>query len=164
MVLLLVSCSKENVVNSDEFSNDQSVNTDLKTGWGLNWHLVLDFPEWGDVECYKPAYNCFDEIVIVGVVNLENCTSKADTIYYYFSYFYDNDSISYFFDSYDWDEIFPGLRSSLVDSIADGHYYLTMRESSEDSDRKIYMLLESSVSEENYDDDDVIYALPIEVQ
>lgn len=165
IVLLIASCSKDNYTDDSALSdNDQISNNELKTGWGLNWHIVTDFPKLGDIWCPKPPINCFDEIVVVGVTTLDNCTAKKDTIYYYLSHYYSNDSVDYFLDNYDWDEVFPGLRTSMVDSIIAGYYQIFMVENTYEPDVEIYMVLDDEVNEQNWDDSDVIYAMPIDVQ
>ena len=164
IILFLSSCSKEEVKLKDSTPSNSNIELKDPGTWGLHLHLSRDFLYFAEIDCYPPAINCFDEFWVWGSTTLQDCTSKADSIYYYFDYAYRNDITDQFFENYDWEEIFPGLRSSFVDSIVDGYYYITMVENTNDTDVKIYIVLEDSVGEQNWDENDVVYALPIDVQ
>src|SRR5690606_12126622 len=62
---IVVGCQKEDITPVSNFSieNNNTENSVNQRGSDL-YHLVENFPELGDIGCYKPAENCFPVFIV----------------------------------------------------------------------------------------------------
>lgn len=158
--LMFFGCSKENKFDSylEKQSNNEIINNP-KTGDPPH-HLVVDFPNQGDIFCCPPAINCFLEVVIKPK-QTKDITDYE--VYQTLQNYLANNNISGFFTNAEWIKIFPNLTTDLAQQIIKHKVSFIKKFDTQKLNTEIYLILEEGASVDNFTSEEVIMAMPITI-
>ncbi|MDT8413050.1 MAG: hypothetical protein RQ875_11340 [Vicingaceae bacterium] len=163
-----VGCQKENINPVSSFSTEKSSNDDNNTNQkvGNLYHLVQNFPDLGDIGCYKPAENCLPEFIVRGrgigiglnepkesLIALKNAMSASSNG--------NGQQLSSFFSSQEWREIFPRMKGEIAQKLATGDLKITSRMATNSPGVEIFIVLPQGSDLNNFTDSEVVVAMQI---
>ena len=156
MAFLYQNCSKESSFSNDDkvVSNANSIYKTEPTH--LQRHLVIDFPNLGDIDCYKPPINCWDDVVI-------RPNSLNYSVYTQLVSSYTNDTVPGFFTYGSYSLIFPYMTTENADDIIDGNLLLVIKENTTSDSTYMCIFLNGDANVNNFDIDDVVFTMPIKI-
>lgn len=153
-VIILFSCNKD-VETTPIYTTDEIQASEVPHGWGIHRRLVTDFPTPNSsFFCGPPAINCYDEIVISSI-------SPEQDVYDLFSESFVNNDLGNFFENQNYQIIFPGLTSQVIDDLSNGTTKFIMQSSTNSSTTEMWVIVDSSVESDDLSESDVILAMPL---
>ncbi len=157
--LLITSCKDD----SNDPVVQSSVNKELKSeqnpcnGYPPQ-NIVTDFLYLGHVFCTYPCMNCYYPVSIVA-----NSSDSQYLLYQSFINSYENNNLGDFFNSQNWNLIFPDLDQNTIDKILSGDYKIVIKESSDGTATKMFIIMKAEGDESLLLDDDIIVVLQIKL-
>lgn len=160
-----VGCQKEDITPVSNFSieNNNSENSVNQRGSDL-YHLVENFPELGDIGCYKPAENCFPVFIVRRSSSFRNSPKESLDALKDAMSAAENGSgreISSFFSSQEWRGIFPRLKGEIAQKLATGELKITSRMATNLPDVEIFIVLPKDSDSNDFTDSEVVVAMQI---
>ena len=76
---------------------------------------------------------------------------------------FENNSLGDFFNSQNWDLIFPDLDQNTIDKILEGDYKIVIKESSNSTATRLFIIMKADGDESLLLDDDIIVVLQIKL-
>lgn len=149
-------------------------------------HLVLNFPEFGDINCFKPAENCLPTVIVTASVTAsgssssknssfgthKNGVNESNSVYIAYKRLEEalkgksksNSKIKSFFSSKDWKILFPRLRKDTAKKIAEGELKLVKKRATKEQGTDLFIVLRSTSNSDKFASSEVIVAMPIQLK
>lgn len=165
MAVLAIGCGKEELIPNEA---SESVMGSTKQTWGLNRQVWVESKErnpWSDddggyITCIPPASNCYDVVVVVGMVGQPNEWDE-------FMNYYNGSRVSAYFNNEDWRPLFPGLssRSSDLTDLKQGKTTITLSRYTSRDSVNLCIAHKAGIDLSKFDAaKDVIFASPIQIK
>jgi hypothetical protein len=168
-LLLTFSACQKNQVTPNSLGTATTIYEDDNSD-GANqrasnlYHLVQNFPDFGDINCFKPAENCLPTFIVRSKVASQNA-SKQSLIALKNAMIASNSGngqqISNFFSSQEWRKIFPRLRGEIAQKIATGDYKIISKMATQTPGVEIFVVLQSNADPINFINSEVVIAMQI---
>lgn len=165
MAVLAIGCGKEELIPNE--ASEVGIGSPKQT-WGLSKQLWVESKErnpWsdddgGDITCVPPASNCYDEVIVVGMVGQPN---DWDT----FLSYYNIGKVHSYFNNERWDVLFPGLssRPSVLSDLKNQVSTITLSRYTSPDSVNLCIAHKSGIDLTKFDAaKDVIFASPIKIK
>jgi hypothetical protein len=92
-----------------------------------------------------------------------NSSDSQYLLYQSFINSYENNNLGDFFNSQNWNLIFPDLDQNTIDKILSGDYKIVIKESSDGTATKMFIIMKADGDESLLLDDDIIVVLQIKL-